>query len=110
MLQNGELLLQSLFNEQRILQQRGCVCAVRSSAFPLFILLFSESKILPCSHIHSLYVDRVAGPGLPAFEDYRENQGRGTAVVVLTLRHGLFNCWARKSGSRMNTLYFAVGN
>lgn len=51
LLQNGALLDHCLFNEQRIVQEWGCTCAVRFSGFPLLILLFSKSKILSCSHI-----------------------------------------------------------
>lgn len=35
----------------------------------------------------------------------RENQGRDTILVVLTLRHGLLNCWERKQW-KQNTHYF----
>lgn len=51
LLQNGALLLHCLFNEQWISQEWGCVCAGRFSVLLLFILPFSKSKVLPCSHI-----------------------------------------------------------
>lgn len=35
---------------------------------------------------------------------HRQNQGRDTTLEVLTLRHGLFNCWERKQW-KQNTLH-----
>lgn len=57
LLQNGALLDHCLFNVQRIIQTWGCPCAVGLSGFPLFIHLFSKSKILPHSQILHMWFE-----------------------------------------------------
>lgn len=71
-----------------------CVCSELLCVSSLYSAVFRIKRSSLQSY--SPHVVWVSGPGLPAFEDYRENQGRDTVVVVLTLRHGLLNCWVGK--------------
>ena len=57
LLQNGAHLHHCLFNEQRITQERGCASAAGLSEFPLLMLLFSKSQILPCSRILCMWLE-----------------------------------------------------